>query len=107
MPKYYISKGNILTPTCLIKLLEKTDKDPKAFKNSKLVKYEKVQITVSERSKFSISVDTCYTDPKTMEVKLKFMDECPEEKYNAIISMFSNEIPQVFEKLNSILQNNK
>ena len=107
MSQYYISKGNIFTPTCLIKLLEKTDKDPKAFKNSKLVKYEKVQITVRERWQFSISVDTCYTDPKAMETKLKFMDECPEEKYNAIINMFSNEIHQVFEKLNGIVQNKK
>lgn len=68
------------------KFLDWKSDDPSVFKNSRLVKYEKVKITKDLFNSIAdVHIETCMSDRgKMMSVK-NMMTEISEEEYNKII----------------------
>jgi len=94
--EYYITE--IRDRIKLLHILNFDDNDPKCFRNSKLVKYQLLEIENNEIS-FRASLNTCMSDRENVSFKIKFMEPTTEEVFNAAKELYMKEIKANFEKV--------
>lgn len=94
--EYYITE--IRNRIKLLHILNFDDNDSKCFRNSKLVKYQLLEIEDNEVS-FRASLNTCMTDVETIKFRIKFMKPTTAEVFNAAKELYMKEIKGRFEKV--------